>query len=227
MYRLNTVQKNRRRRKIIWSIIGCIVVLAIAIGFIWIRSFLQPNTVISQSKSITTQVSYNNPTKAYQEDNFSISLPATWQLLPRQPGQYQSYTWQSPDRVTDGQQIVVYEDAIPFNLAVNRVLIVQSENTQLSLDGTVSDNCATFTTNNPLPNSPAAPAEWNGVNFYCDKANQERDVIGTSSTDGINTVILKNPTSGETHKFFFTYSDNSINPDYTVFYNVLESFRYY
>lgn len=225
MYRLYKRQKSKLRRIIFWLAIGLIFLALAVIGVFWIRAKLSPQTVIKQATAVTTQVSYNNPTRNYMEPGFSIDLPTTWKLLPRAGGLYQSYTWQSPDRVTDGQEITVYEDTIPANMPVNRVLVVQAEYDQLTLDGTASDNCSTFTKTAPIPNTPGAPAEWNGISFLCDQSNPERDVIGTSSTDGINTVILKSPTSDVKHKFFFTYTDNSINPDYTVFYNALESLR--
>lgn len=226
MYRLYQPHKNKRHRKIIWLTILSLVVAGAIGGTVWVHRTLKADVVLGQSTTVTSQVSYNNPTKLYTEKDFSISIPTTWQMLPPPVSQYQSYTWQSPNRVTDGQELIIYEDAIPVNLAVNRVLVVQSEDTQLSLDGTVSDNCATFTTNAPLPNSPAALAKWNGVNFYCDKSNQARDVVGTSSLDGINTVIFKNLNTGVSHKFFMTYIDDSIDPDYTPYYNALESFRF-
>jgi hypothetical protein len=225
MYRLYQRQKSKRRRIVFWFCLVCLCALLVMGGTLWARTALRPKTNIDQSTAVTTQVSYNNPTKAYNEPGFSINLPKTWQLLPRTPGPYKSYTWQSPDRVTDGQEIAVFEDTIPTNLAVNRVLIVKGEADQLALNGTASDNCSSFTKNPTIPNTVAAPAEWNGVNFLCDQGNKERDVIGTSSTDGINTVILKNMTTGVNHKFFFMYTDEAINPDYTVFYNALESFR--
>ncbi len=226
MYRLYDRQKSKSRRFIAGTIITFIFLLMVSGGVFWVRNtLLRPNVVISQSSVVTTHVSYTNPVKTYTEPDFSIQIPTTWQLLPRPIGPYQSYTWQSANRVTDGQEIEIYEDTIPVNVAVNRVLVVQAANTQLELDGTASANCSTFTKSPALPNTTGAPAEWNGVNFLCDQANQQRDVIGTSSSDGVNTVILKNPTTGATHKFFFTYTDESINPDYTVFYDALESFR--
>jgi hypothetical protein len=226
MYRLYDRQKSKQHRFMVGTALTFVFLLMVSGGVLWARdTILHPNAVISQSSVVTTHVSYTNPTKTYTEPDFSIQIPSTWQLLPRPVGPYQSYTWQSADRETDGQEIEIYEDTIPINVAVNRVLVVQAENTQLELDGTASANCSTFTKNPALANSTGAPAEWNGVSFLCDQVNQQRDVIGTSSSEGVNTVTLKDPTSGTMHKFFFTYTDESINPDYTLFYDALESFR--
>jgi hypothetical protein len=55
-------------------------------------------------------------------------------------------------------------------------------------------------------------------------ANYERDVVGTSSPQEINTVTVTGPSTG-THKYFFVYTDNSAEPDYTIFTDALQSFK--
>lgn len=225
MYRLYDRQKNKRRRRVLWFCLIIILIILICSGIIWLKDRLNPQVVIKQTNAVTTQVSYNSPTKVYNEPGFSIALPNTWQLLPKTPSEYQMYTWEGPNRETDGQELTVYINTIPENMAVNHVLVVQGENDQLTLDGTASENCTTFTSSPALPNSTGAPAEWSGVSFLCDQANPERDVVGTSSSDGVNTVILKNLSTGISRKFFFTFTDDSIDPDYTVFYNALQSVR--
>jgi hypothetical protein len=186
---------------------------------------LRPKVIIKQSKAVNTTVNFNAQTQLYKEPDFSVSLPTSWHVVPRPPGPYQTFTWQSSDVGTNGQIIQMFEDTIPVNFAANRVLVVQGEVDHLTLVGQASDNCSDFTKNPPLPNENGAPAKWQGVSFLCDQRNQERDVIGTSSTDGVNTVILEDQSTGLKHKFFFTYTDYSLNPDYTVFYNALNSFR--
>ncbi len=226
MYRADKRGKSRRRRALKWIVALVIVVALIGWAVVAIRHALKPKTTITQARALTTQVTYSNQTKHYDEGDFSLNLPATWRPVPRPPHTYNSFTWQSSDQVTNGQVIEVYEDTIPVNFAVNRVLIVEGENDHLSVDGSASDNCSNYTLNEPSASSSiGAPAKWQGINFLCDQANRQRDVIGTSSTDGINTVILKSQAGGTSHKFFFTYTDYSVNPDYTVFYNTLNSLR--
>jgi len=70
-----------------------------------------------------------------------------------------------------------------------------------------------------------ASAKWQGIDFLCDQNNLERDVVGTSSLDGINTVSLNSPSGGGAHKFFFTYTNQSINGDYSVFTDAVTSFK--
>ena len=224
VYRLGKREKSKRRRIIFWAILIVLVLLLLALGVLWLRRKLRPQVMITQSTAVTTHVSYATQTKQYIEPDFSISLPTSWHVVPRPPGPYQSYTWQSSDLVTDGQVIEIFENTIPVNFAVNRVLVIDGENDHLTLDGSASDNCSTFTKDSS-PTQLGAAAKWEGVSFLCDQNNQERDVIGTSSTDGVNTVILKDQSTGVNHKFFFTYTDYSTDPDYTVFYNALNSLR--
>jgi hypothetical protein len=126
--------------------------------------------------------------------------------------------------VTDGQVIEIYENVIPVNFAVNRELDVTGAVSHITLDGVASDNCITYTRNGPTAISQVGvSAKWQGISFLCDEYNTEQDVIGTSSTDGVNTVILQT-SHGVSHKFFFTYTDYNVSPDYSVFYNALNSF---
>jgi hypothetical protein len=225
-YRVGNHGKNRRRRNVVWLVVSLIIIGFIVIGVIWVRQALRPKVIITQSKAVNTTVNFNPQTQLYKEPDFSVSLPTSWHVVPRAPGGlYQTFTWQSSDVGTNGQIIQMFEDTIPVNFAVNRVLIVQGEIDHLTLVGQASDNCSTFTKNPPLPSQNGAPAKWQGVSFLCDQRNLERDVIGTSSADGVNTVILENQDTGVKHKFFFTYTDYSTNPDYTVFYNTLNSFH--
>lgn len=224
-YHVGKRDKGKRWRIMAWLFVVCLIVGGGLWSWQWLRQQLKPQTTIKQSKAVTTTVSYDSANKSYTEPDFTVSLPAAWQPVARPPGTYQTYTWQTSDSETDGQQIQIFEDTIPVNFSVNRALIVAGENDHLTLQGSVSDNCSNFTRGtSTIPNEPGAPAKWQGVTFLCDQRNLERNVTGTSSTDGINTVILKT-SQGVSHKFLFVYSNQSTNPDYTVFYDVLQSLR--
>lgn len=224
MYRVAHREKGKRRRVIVWVIIIIIILLLLCFLGFWIRQKLQPKATIKQAAAITTKVSYASQTTHYDEPDFGIDLPAAWSAVPRPPHTFQSFTWQNSDKGTDGEQIEIYEDTIPLNFASNRALIVTGEVDHVNLIGAASDNCSTFT--KPAVAGHGAtgvPAKWQNVDFICDQNNQARDVIGTSSSDGVNTVILRNQSTGASHKFFFTYTNHASNPDYTLFYNAIQS----
>jgi hypothetical protein len=227
MYQAGHKPKTKRRRAAPWLLLLVLLLVLAVPVFMYIRSKLRPDTTIKQSAAKTTKVDYSsNAVKHYDEPDFTIEMPSAWQALPQPPGPYKRYDWQNSRNATNGEVITVYQDTIPVNFAVNRVLIVDGQEGQLSLKGGASDNCSTFTKNVATQaNQVGAPAKWQGVDFLCDQLNQERDTIGTSSTDGVNTVILKNPSTGVPHKFFFTYTTHSISPDYSVFYAALNSLK--
>ena len=217
-------QKKRRRRRL-WA--GALVILLLLIfgAFMVIRDKLKPKTTIKQSNAHVTKVSYDTKVKHYSEPDFGIDLPGTWRPLPRPAGPYQSYTWQSSDRGSNGQIIEVFEDTIPLNFAVNRELEVDGNVDHMEVKGAASDNCSNYTQNTAhVAGQIGVQAKWQDINFLCDQSNTERDVIGTGSKDGINTVLLRTSLNVP-HKFFFTYTDYAINPDYSVFYNSLLSFH--
>lgn len=71
----------------------------------------------------------------------------------------------------------------------------------------------------------AVPAKWDGVDFLCDMDSKFRNVVGSSSPGNINKVTLTSQTSFTPHSFFFVYEDNNYNPEYTIFYEMLDSFK--
>ena len=220
------LRRKKWRKRIIRTIIFVIFVVAVVYAVFYILDMLKPKTTIKQSNAVTTKVGYVEKTTKYDTTNFTIDIPKEWKQMPRPAGSYKSFTWQTSDSGTDGQVFTIYEDTIPVNFAANRVLIVRGETDHLVEEGSASDNCIKYTVNGQAkPGQVGAPAKWQGVDFLCDQNNMQRDVIGTSSLDGINTVILRGALSG-THKYFFSYSNyNVANPDYAPFYNALNSLR--
>ena len=223
MYRITNRRAQRRRRSRFWLFFTLFFLLvAVGVIILFVLS-LRPKTVVTQSKPVTTKLSYVGKTKHYVEDNFSIDIPVEWEMLPRPPYTYQSFTWHTVTKA-DNQSIVIYEDTIPANMAVNRALIISGASDHVEISGAASDNCVKFTKDQGATNGNlGVPAKWLSVDFLCNRNTISRDVIGTSSVDGVNTVNLKT-NSGAKHSFFFTYTTNQINPDYTVFYNAITSF---
>ncbi len=226
MYSLGKHRKSKHRRLIFWLIVLLFVTILVLGLILFLRPKLAPKTVITKSTPRTSKVTYDTKTKHYEEADFSLDLPVVWQPVPRPPGPYQTFGWQTSVGGSKGQQITIFEDTIPVNFAVNRVLIVEGQTDRLQVDSSTSENCSTFTRGlTPQPGQVGVPAKWQSINFLCDQFNQHRDVIGTSSSDGVNTVLLKNQSTGVIHKFFFTYTNQVFNPDYSAFYATLQSFR--
>ncbi len=227
LYQANRPAKSKKRRRITRLIVFLIVVALVFAGYVFIKNLLKPETVIKQSKSTQRKITYDDTkTKHYEEPDFTIDIPAVWTPVARPAGPYQSYSWQISDHGTNGQVIDIYEDTIPPNYGFNRALIVTGQGDHLNVEGTASDNCEKYTKNSVAASGQvSAVAKWQGVDFLCDLGNTTRDVIGTSSTDGLNTVILKNPSTGVAHKFLFSYTNHGTNPDYNVFYQAIQSVR--
>ncbi len=122
------------------------------------------------------------------------------------------------------QQLEVYIDNPPVNMAINKAIVVSASGDGLAYDA-VSDNCTTYTGPLKAGQTGNLPAKWQGTDFICDMGNFQRAVVGTVSKDGINFVNINGPTIGQ-HKVFFTYTDNNNNPDYSVFYDILRSLHF-
>ena len=89
----------------------------------------------------------------------------------------------------------------------------------------VSENCVNFTDAKYKDGRTGiAPAKWQNIDFLCDMANIQRPVVGAISSDGINYIKLTGPTTGE-HKLFIVFADYGVNPNYSVLYDILDSFK--
>lgn len=221
-YRLG--QPLRIHRKHVW-LIGLAILALIGIAavvFLVVKSQFRTTTSISQSPPVVTKiVDEQSPTRQFTKGIFTISLPQDWRFVEHTGGQYNIYTWHNTASNPGSRMLQVYVDTIPHKLGVNRVLPVQAAGNKV-VPTTVSDNCADFT-DQKVPGPADAPAKWQGISFLCDLANYVRDVAGTSSAQGINTVTLTGRTTGR-HSFFFAYTDNSAEPDLTIFTAVLQTF---
>jgi len=153
---------------------------------------------------------------------FTMQLPGTWtekkyELTASAP----KYGFSN---VSNARYIELYIDNVPTQLAVNKAVVVTSTGNGITSD-TVSENCSTFTGVVKDQLSGVSPAKWQGVSFNCDMANTSRAVVGTTSTEGVNTVTVVGPTTGS-HKLFVVYADNNINPDYALYYSILRSIKF-
>lgn len=219
-YHVDKVTSRRKRRLArLLIVVGVIGVIA---GGLWLRSALKPNTVIHDSSATTTHIGLM-PTQSFQLASFRINLPKDWkQITPS--AALAAYSWRGATKETDARSLDVYVDQIPANLAVNRMFPLVAEGSRLQARGGVSDNCSTFTLASTTdPRTGVAPSKWNGIAFWCDMANYMRNMVGTSSADGINSVTVSGPSG--THRYFFVYTDHSGEPEYDTFTQALESFQ--
>jgi len=219
MYRLGEVEHSHRK---FYSILGGFIVL-VALTIFLALHFLSPDTRIDAPPAVvTTHVSYDTTKlQTFNEPLFSIRLPDDWKPVVHSTDIPQPiYTWQGTQKDNANRWLSVYIDEDVSTLAVNRELSVQSNDKSINVLSDVSDNCTTFT-GTAVQSHGSTPAKWQGVDFLCDSGNYERDVVGVASTDGLNTLRMVG--SSGTHKFFFTYTDNSVGPDYSIFINALKS----
>lgn len=224
MYELG---KNQRSRgKTIFISLTVVFLLLVAGATVAAKLYLKPNTVVSQSDGVIRHVSVAPPKiKHISTSLFKLDLPVGWHksknnyLAPSA-----DYGWQGKGDDA-ARRLDIYVDYIPATMPVNHLQPVSGQGSRLSLDGSVSENCVNFTDETATSRRTGqAPAKWSGVSFYCDTGNYSRDVVGTGSKSGTNSVKLTGSTSGS-HKFFFIYTDNSASADYSIFQNILQSFR--
>lgn len=224
MYKVG--KRSRRNRRLIIAFVAFIV-LAIGGGYGYkqYKNAVQP--IITNTAGTTREVKNAEPKLTrFDEGGFEFYLPPDWKKVSRPSAQYTKYSYQSTMTNADNRQLDIYMDNLPLNLPVNQAVAVQANGNKLTY-GNTSENCINFTSAEARKAGGSSAlqvkARWDGVEFLCDLDNSTRNVIGTSSPQSINKVTLTT-LEGKQRAFFFVYFDQNYNPDYSIFYKMLDSF---
>lgn len=222
MYRLGEREHKHHKLYIFFGVFGVIIIIALFAA----KHFLTSETKLDNTgPAIVTDVSYEQTKlQAVDAATFTMKIPASWKLssiVAEDPRP--SYIWQGTVAEDKNRWISVYVDKQLANFAVNRAIHILANGSNLSVIGSTSDNCTSFTgvTGSTTGKSPA---KWESIDFICDSGNYQRDVVGTVSPDGLNNINIAGTLKGP-HRYFFTYTDNSNQPDYTIFSEALRSFK--
>ncbi len=223
MYKIG--EKPHHRKKVYLVLLFLLVGLIIG-GSVAAQQLLRSDTQLTQSEGIIRHVDVVTPaTKQVTEPLFTMSIPETWKAVEPRYIPAAQYSWQGTSKDDTARWLDLYIDSIPSKMAVNRMIPLSSSGNKIIVDDSVSDNCVNFTDEKAVDaHTGTVVAKWSGVTFICDAANSLRNLTGTGSTEGINTLKLKGATKG-THQVFFVYTDHSGNPDYTPFTDALNSFE--
>jgi hypothetical protein len=224
-YQVNVKKISHQNRNRSLSIYSFLIILIIFLLWLVIHYFLLSNTKINHPKAVISKVSsssLNTASQKYSASDFSFSMPTGWTKVTVSNSPYHLYEWQY-GKGSDYRTVEIFEDSSVSNLAVNKVIIVSGNASQISVLGPPSDNCANFTKGAKTSTLTGYPAKWMGVDFNCDLNNPTADTVGISSAQAINSVNLISPTNAH-HSFYFLYSDHSLSPNYSDFNELLTSF---
>lgn len=164
-----------------------------------------------------TGVSVTQPT-------FTMTLPAGWRQTGNISSNIQnSVSWESGPSDQGTRYLTVYIDRILPNLAINNLLPIIVHGQSLSY-GTLSGNCADFTPASPQDTEATVPAKWQDINFICNVPDKDYDEVGTGSPGVLNSFSVTGPSEG-THNYFFAYTDHNAEPNYNIFYQIINSFK--
>jgi len=204
-----------------------VLMLAIGGGALYVKSFLSSDTVIGPAPAAVVSHVYGKEKKTRHFDTaqFSFDAPKDWESFTPDGAYPGSLSWRNTANNKGVQVITLYMDTLPPNTAVNRAVGVSAVGPQITVNGDVSENCVNFTNQDATSKSTGkAAAKWQNVNFTCDTGNYLRNLVGTSTEGGAVALPLEGPTQGK-HKVFFTYNDATVNPDFTIFTAMLQTFK--
>lgn len=229
-YRYGHGTAKRRPRRALLVVFSTLVVAGVLGGILLLDIRKGASPVVEGNSRVVSQVLGDNAQTLYiNEPFFSFELPGDWKETERnRNAQYNSISWQATLKDKSNRYLTLYVDRIPFDLAFNRLVAVRANGTGISYSD-VSDNCANFTVggaqNGQLSQAAqVTPTKWNKVDFLCNLPKAVDNQVGTAAEGSPNAIMVSGPTQG-THKYFFVYTDRNFQPDYSIFYDVLASFR--
>jgi hypothetical protein len=216
------------RRLLLVFVVSLVVIAVVGGLFVW--STRRPRTTASGNASLVAQPASNTAFQMIHEPDYSFQLPSDWKETGSQDTTLvHSVSWQATLKGADNRYLTIYTDPVPTTLPLNRELPVTAHGASLSY-GEISTNCEGFTADGTRDAAQAdqlrpAPSVWLGVHFICNLPQFIDNQVGTGTVgSGVNSVTLTGPTSG-THNYFFLYIDRNIEPDYTILYGIIQSFR--
>lgn len=233
-YRYGHKPSKHRSRKVLFIVILPALLIVIAIvAFVLLDIFRNSQQQVVQGNTRIIKQAADSPSQKLRidEPTFYMELPKDWKLIKRvKDTQQNSVTWEAKDTSnnTNSRSITVYVDTIPPSIPINKLLPVTVRENKL-LPGELSRACETYTKGG-TPSAkeatklPVTAARWAGVDFLCNLPNINENQIGTGSPEGINVVSVTGPEKGA-HKYFFLFTDHSIQPNYALFNEAISSFR--
>ncbi|MCA9327160.1 hypothetical protein KDA14_01395 [Candidatus Saccharibacteria bacterium] len=224
MYRVDR-RTHRHRRARRNFIVFIIIVGSITLIYSLLHIRIAPKQNIKNAPSVSKNYQPGSTeTIAVSKPLFTLNLPSGWKEAPVPPkSDDPKFSFRSP--TGEARLLDIYIDDFPTPYGINKAIVLSLQGNKVTHDS-VSDNCTTFTDGSKRDDRTGlAPAKWQGVDFQCDMAKSARAVVGTISKEGQNFFLTEGATTGQ-HKFFIAYTDNNINPDYTVFYKILESLTF-
>jgi hypothetical protein len=229
VYRFNRRVARKKKRyaflKFLWKFLLFALVAGLIIWFL-----LKPHTHINNGNTVLVPTASDAPALRHiTEPYYSFDFPADWKELARQIKPLNFTTWKGTTKESTARTLDIYTDTIPTTLAVNRILPVSSQDDRLGV-GVPSQNCIYFSPDTASLTPVAAaklkviPVTFQKVPFLCDIPNSLRNLIGASSSEGLNRVSLTGVKGGK-HTYFFMYNDGSAHPEDHTFPAILSSFR--
>lgn len=221
MYRVDKrTHRHRRARNWATGLVVIAVICSSIYGLMHIR--ITPKQNIRNSAPVSTNYTVQDSRKmVVNKPLFKMELPYGWSEAAIIPGAT-SPTYSFRSQPKQAQLLDLHIDTVPTTFAFNRAISINQQGTGLAYD-VVSENCATFTDPTKIDQKTGqVVARWQGIDFACDAANYARAVVGSVSKAGPNQIVITTQ-AGATHKLFIAYTDNNINPDYSVLYGILGS----
>lgn len=222
------VQKPKKRYRVLKVTTVFVIVFGAIAALLWFLS--RPSLVKDESDGAVRSAKLQDvPKKHITENYYEFDVPSDWKEKSRKTYPYSVITWEGKARESIGRSLDIYVDTIPDKVYVNRLIPIAGAGDHLDVDKP-SPNCATFQNKyaklKPVQTAKLKPVKmkWLNVEFICDLPNELREVMGASSTEGLNQVTVTGAKQGK-HRYYFVYTDHGSHQDDSVFPAILRSFH--
>lgn len=227
VYRENIHKDARFRRRIV-AAVGIFIAIGVAFAAVVGLDYLYTPQVISQTDGTVLGRQEASETQTrFEEDSFSFSAPDGWiQVEPEKNVSSNHYMYRGDGAHISARSIEVYVGKLPANVHFNRLMLVQDDGARGIKPIKESEDCYLYANENGRAgdyiHSPT-DVKWENITFTCHPSHN-LNYVGIGTIDGGQGFAVGD--EGLQQSFYIVYTDHTIQPDNTIFKDILKSFKF-
>lgn len=227
-HNINIKRDYARKRKI--YIFAGSILLTLLIFFGWITYDILTTTTIDQPTGQTLNVSDERKYTYFDEGDFTFRLQGRWSKSIEDNSNYKMLKYTNIEPNYNGRILEIYTRGIKPNIDYSKVYKIKNESVSIT-PLTLSQPCRNYSEpadKNWSKDAPAVPPSvettWEEVKFNCNFNRLLNMVVAGSKEDGSRLRMVSTDGS-KSFVFTIVYTDHSINPDLSVYEDMLRSWQ--
>ena len=205
------LRRHKRRVRLLFLLL--ILFISGILIFIW---YITRESKASQPQTDLKSASYD-PLQTFETPYFSFEVDRSWSFV-QQESSSNVFVYRSSKNNIVSRDFTVYVNTLPRNLLLTHVLPLEPDGNRFVMQG-VSEHCKDYI------KDKIQPGNNNPIEAIIESVNIKCQIDGTSNTAGSGQVNGSYKTKLGDNDFYLLYHDLEFSPRFTIFTNIVQSFR--